>query len=30
VLDLLEKMPPGPLFKEDGEMILDSEGRRVG
>lgn len=30
VLDLLDKMPPGPLFKEDGEMILDSEGRRVG
>ncbi len=30
VLDLLEKMPPGPLFKEDGEMILDPEGRRVG
>lgn len=30
VLDLLEKMPPGPLYKEDGEMILDSEGRRVG
>lgn len=30
VLDLLEKMPPGPLYKEDGEMILDAEGRRVG
>lgn len=30
VLDLLEKMPPGPLYKEDGEMILDGEGRRVG
>jgi arsenate reductase len=29
VLDLLEKMPPGPLYKEDGEMILDGEGRRV-
>ena len=30
VLDLLDRMPPGPLFKEDGEMILDGEGRRVG
>lgn len=30
VLDLLDRMPPGPLFKEDGEMILDAEGRRVG
>lgn len=30
VLDLLDKMPPGPLYKEDGEMILDGEGRRVG
>ena len=29
VLDLLETMPPGPLFKEDGEMILDAEGKRV-
>jgi arsenate reductase len=30
VLDLLERMPPGPLFKEDGGMILDADGRRVG
>lgn len=30
VLDLLDKLPPGPLYKEDGEMILDAEGRRVG
>ena len=30
VLDLLERMPPGPLFKEDGDMILDADGRRVG
>lgn len=29
VLDLLEKLPPGPLYKEDGEMIVDAEGRRV-
>jgi arsenate reductase len=30
VLDLLETLPPGPLYKEDGEMILDAEGRRLG
>ncbi len=30
VLDLLERLPPGPLFKEDGEMILDAAGARVG
>lgn len=30
VLDLLEQMPPGPLYKEDGEMVLDAAGRRVG
>ncbi|GGE38381.1 arsenate reductase [Primorskyibacter flagellatus] len=29
VLDLLDRMPAGPLYKEDGEMILDSDGRRV-
>lgn len=29
VLDLLDRMPPGPLYKEDGEMILDAEGRRL-
>lgn len=26
VLDLLDRMPPGPLFREDGEMILNEEG----
>jgi arsenate reductase len=30
VLDLLERLPPGPLFKEDGSPLIDSEGRRVG
>lgn len=30
VLDLLDKMPPGPLFKEDGQIIIDAEGKRVG
>lgn len=29
VLDLLEVLPPGPLFKEDGALIIDAEGRRV-
>ena len=29
VLDLLEQLPPGPLHKEDGELIIDAEGRRV-
>lgn len=29
VLDLLDRCPPGPLYKEDGEMILDSDGNRV-
>ena len=28
VLDLLDRLPPGPLYKEDGEMILDASGRR--
>ena len=29
VLDLLQRWPPGPLFKEDGAEILDAAGRRV-
>ncbi len=29
VLDLLDKMPPGPLFKEDGQMIIGEKGMRV-
>ncbi|MCG7494891.1 arsenate reductase (glutaredoxin) [Thalassobius sp. Cn5-15] len=29
VLDLLEVPPNGPLYKEDGEMILNEEGDRV-
>jgi arsenate reductase len=29
VLDILEKWPPGPLLKEDGEAILDENGQRV-
>jgi arsenate reductase len=29
VLDLMERLPPGPLHKEDGAPIIDAEGRRV-
>ncbi|MFC3615288.1 arsenate reductase family protein [Lutimaribacter marinistellae] len=29
VPDLLETMPPGPLYKEDGQMILNKNGDRV-
>ena len=29
VLDLMECWPPGPLFKEDGEIILDEQGTRI-
>jgi arsenate reductase len=29
VLDLLERLPPGPLHKEDGSLLIDAEGRRV-
>jgi arsenate reductase len=29
VLDLLDRLPPGPLYKEDGALIIDAEGRRV-
>jgi arsenate reductase (glutaredoxin) len=30
VLDLLDTLPPGPLYKEDGEMIVNEKGERVG
>ncbi|MDP1555566.1 MAG: arsenate reductase (glutaredoxin) [Hyphomonas sp.] len=30
VLELLAKMPPGPLYKEDGELIIDEKGQRIG
>ena len=29
VLDLLERLPEGPLYKEDGQMILNEKGQRV-
>ena len=30
VLDLLERFPPGPFLKEDGDLLIDPEGNRVG
>lgn len=30
VLDLLEQWPQGPFAKEDGELIIDADGQRVG
>jgi len=29
VLDLLDQLPPGPLYKEDGALLIDEAGRRV-
>ncbi len=29
VLDLLDRLPPGPFHKEDGELLIDDQGRRV-
>ncbi|MFC7704448.1 arsenate reductase (glutaredoxin) [Plastorhodobacter daqingensis] len=28
VLDLLDRLPPGPLAREDGQLIIDAEGNR--
>lgn len=30
VLDLLDRLPPGPIAKEDGTPLIDDEGNRVG
>lgn len=30
VLDLLDRFPPGPFLKEDGELLIDAKGKRVG
>jgi len=30
VLDLLDRYPPGPFLKEDGEPLIDAQGKRVG
>jgi arsenate reductase len=29
VLDLLDRIPPGPLYKENGELIIDMQGKRI-
>lgn len=29
VLDLLDRLPPGPFAKEDGELVIDADGKRV-
>lgn len=29
VLDLLDRLPPGPLAKQDGQLIIDAEGNRL-
>jgi arsenate reductase len=29
VLDLLDRFPPGPFYKEDGSLMIDAKGRRV-
>lgn len=29
VLDLLDRLPPGPLYKEDGAMIINESGERI-
>ena len=30
VLDLMDRLPPGPLAKEDGTPLIDAAGNRVG
>jgi len=30
VLDLLDRLPPGPFYKDDGTLLIDEEGNRVG
>jgi len=30
VFDLLDRLPPGPMVKEDGTPLIDTEGNRVG
>lgn len=29
VLDLLDRLPPGPFNKEDGSLLIDADGKRV-
>lgn len=30
VLDILDRLPPGPLAKEDGQLLIDADDKRVG
>ena len=30
VLDLLDRLPPGPFYKDDGDLLIDADGKRVG
>ena len=30
VLDLLDRWPAGPFLKEDGSLLIDGQGKRVG
>lgn len=30
VLDLLDRLPSGPFLKEDGALLIDANGQRVG
>lgn len=30
VLNLLDRLPPGPFQKEDGELLIDRKGPRIG
>lgn len=30
VLDLMDRYPPGPFMKEDGSLLIDTDGQRVG
>lgn len=30
VLDMIDRYPPGPFAKEDGSLLINEEGRRVG
>lgn len=29
VLDLLDRLPPGPFHKDNGELLIDADGKRV-
>jgi arsenate reductase len=30
VLEILDRLPAGPFLKEDGQLLIDAEGHRVG